>query len=960
MFNGLSAKKVYDTLVNKALTITAFNELGDSNIKRILHRDFHIAETEYHTFNHKQGRMANGLTIEVDTPHESYNVLTNLIMESSHYGEISKSNVRFGNNRESLLVYVNGVKIPDSMVYMYCTDSNTNVILPRKFFDKEIINDILIEKRRFLNYSYAGTYVKSFNDDRLVFPISAHRNVTANIDTTLIFVDGLYGKDLIESVTQENGFVYVKFKSNVTGEIEAFVDSSITYTKQLKINGTYKVPFSISDTFVDPLYGPINKDNCLFFVNGKRASNKEVQQVGRLNFEYELEAVENGIVSDIIFTDEDIIGLTDDKIYGDDYFLYNFIGGPATTVGLIGGNTNSIFDGNVDLRNVLDPGFKYSDMIKLKEDLAKHTSDEVRVQSLLKYNPSLLKLFLELFSTQPLIYDYDYTGEDTVTLTSIGRYDPGTKVLRIVTVNDRIVRSEEFITDSVTWYWKFDVDGSHFKLGKNTVSITEIARVGDGRSHVIGNIIRHKNIFGDIRYRCIADTFGSVESVDDLRLLVVTNKEFDEDGVYFRDDKFGFRVVDYPTIIIDGKIHIEFGAEDPRIDTLVLSTIKHHAIYNFTINSDETYEDLFNEISVGTIQHFSDNEYHSVNIPLIHDGSMIVSYDPGIRLFNNVDYFYRSPETNDTLRSSGLILKRKLEIGTTVSVGLLPRYIQSEEYPVMSIEDTGPNKYGLLYLGGLKFPFSHDYINVYANNKKIYPKDIDILSNKLIRLNSAEVSLQNVYVEMNFDTSFDKLKPYMDTYNDSEFEKFIELTFRPYNFSNSIGMNSSLDARNLADLIYESFVDGVDSNAKTPNPLRTKEYVSAKYDLYIDAYVRWFISTDSDGILDSIRDIPQDVLDVLEIYYDGPLDTNDRTVVITPHSQDLIDDVIFTVEGYPGFDRGETIKNFLECSMENNLTIEETYEDYEDHYHSNIVYKSDLVDIDADYEFDGDDIIIGG
>ena len=139
--------------------------------------------------------------------------------------------------------------------------------------------------------------------------------------------------------------------------------------------------------------------------------------------------------------------------------------------------------------------------------------------------------------------------------------------------------------------------------------------------------------------------------------------------------------------------------------------------------------------------------------------------------------------------------------------------------------------------------------------------------------------------------------------------------------------------------IYESLNINVDSNNKTPNTIISGSFLSNKYNIYVDAYLRWFISTKSDHIWKSFKDIPEEVLKELLMF--KIINDNNYDVVIRPEVEDLISDIEISsnIENYPGYTVEGTVKNFLNCCLENEISIQECYNNYENYKHSTIVYK---------------------
>lgn len=1017
---GKSGSSIYEELSYKALSIASVREIGDSSIKRISHRVYNTNESSSISsisyFNNKVGKMSDGMHVTIpQSDPKSYNILTSIVLSTKSHGEISSSHNRFGNNLDGVFIYINGLKVPDSSVHMYMTNSNTNFIIAKKYFN-DGNNDILIEKRQFKNFTYGGTANEAFVGDSILFSVSNHRNLSVSESTTLVFINGRYISPhkpygLINSISYTNNTVIVKFSKVVSGNIEVFIDSSAKYSKTSKLTGNSSVvPYYIHDDFINPIYGPINRDNCSFFVNGERINNNEIQQKGRLNF-----ILNKSITSDdtftIIFTDNGEIDIRSFTLYGDDYFLYNFIGSSGVTNKLLGPKNGPITTLPVD-KSVINYeealkslDYSYGEVLNILNDIESISDTNLKIQLLLKKCPYLLKEFLEYFASSSIVKNINYSGTGNVTVGVNSDHDVGTSVIRVISVNGFVAKVDRFTITSTSFIWESEnstedlpfwnsvVEGKWFKTGDNVVEIVESSSNIDNKIYKIAKIDRYDTVFNTHDYRAVLDVFGDIRNIDDFEMLAITKKRFDPDGIYIDGEEYGFKTIKLPKMIINNKIYISFGPNDPKIDMFIIMVTRHHDYKTINIDlEDASYNSLFNILYCGTELFYDDNVYHSVKIPILHYGAMI-AYDlsTGTRLFRGIDFSYKNPDSNPLLRNSGIVFKRKFDIETSIGLVITPEYTHSDKYVSMSTADTGPNKYALLYLNSLKFPFSTKYVKLFANNKNILDEDIDILSNKLIRLYNIETvcsnhiigedgtchncllggSLQNVYAEFSFKVSFNQLDPFITNYddngievqNDSEFEKAISKLFLPFHLSKpSELIDGIIDIGNInvANTIYNSFYYKVDSNNKTPNTIISGSFITNRYNIYADAYLRWFISDKSHHIWESFKDIPEYVLKEIEIFKTD-YNSDNRDVVVRPENINLMSDIEISTnpDRYPGFNVEETKRIFLECCDENSLPAQICYDRYDEFTQSTVVFKRDLLPISALDTFDGSDIIVG-
>jgi len=1020
--SGVSSLEIYNDLLTKSIAVASRLELGDSSIKSIMDFEFDTASC---TTSSGKNYIFNGACKVGDGPLltippqpttrygilDAFNIFTNMKLSGCNTPDFHRSNVRFGNNNDSLFVYVNGYKIPDSEVLLYVGKSGTNIILSKslpvfKNNNSTTKFDIIVERRQFTDNTYAGVYVKGNTSSFIEFGYGSHRNISSEKMSVIAFVDGVYIGNIISTVSSSNWVYRVNFNKLISGNVEIFIDRSIKYSSTRSIDAPLdKIPFSIgrynnsnSDEleFMDPLYGPISVDNCMFFKNGLRIENSSITQVGRVDYHCLNESISSGDTYSIIFTDNDIISTENVKIYNEDYYIYNMIGVRGVTSLLMNDTNNSNLEEYITRYNnlvkdtqplsIVDPvgimnnavegeGFDYADFMLFLKELYNVPDVNQRIQMILNKCRYLISDFMDYFAAEEVRKTACYDGiADHVTIGHSIAHESGTKVIRIIDVNGKIASIEEFIVHDNMRYHSTNVDKQWFKVGcDNDVVIIESSSVYYKSSYKIVPVQRLEgsefidNFGNNNVYMAVLDTFGSIHSIDDFKVIALVKREFDPTGIYIDDSEYGFRIIpgsEAPRLIGgDGKIYINFEKkffkDDPRLDMVIVTSLKHHKLLQVKVKDfNDTYESLFQGLYAGIESFYYNDEYHDVKVPLIHTGAFSVSVEgEGYRLFEGVDYMIKHQLNTSAIRGSCIIFKRELEADSIINIAIMPEYTSSFEYPSMNIEDTGPNKYGLLYLSKMKFPYSSRYTRVYANNKSINPKYINRLSDKLIRLYDEEVSLQNVFVEFSLRASFTQLAPFIEFYNESNFEKFIKHSFSNYDIDFK-GMVNGL-GRLESDVLYESFDKYVDSNYKTPNKIRSFEYISPRYNLYLDAYLRYFISDRCNHQWKSYEDIPLNILNELEIFLD--IGQTNRDVILRPWLNSIINNIELSTkrETYGGFDYGETVKNFLECCVENELSIQDGFERYEEFKHSNRIFKRDLLPIRADVTFEGDDIIVG-
>jgi hypothetical protein len=294
-------------------------------------------------------------------------------------------------------------------------------------------------------------------------------------------------------------------------------------------------------------------------------------------------------------------------------------------------------------------------------------------------------------------------------------------------------------------------------------------------------------------------------------------------------------------------------------------------------------------------------------------------------------------------------------------------------------------------------------VRINANDKMITKSDVDILSNKLIRLPEIETwcldhradddvpcincdltlgpekggSLYNVYVDYSFKVPLSDLEPFISLVNvDTEFELLIANHFEGFDlriYGDSTPLHDLAGGRNAhATLTYETFRENVDRNQKTPNPIRRmrqkpESVELSRYHLYLDAWLRYFVGFRNKSVLKCFEFIPEKVLNELSLFVDSRARKNDPyDAPITPNVFNLMSDIgVETHYGNPsrylGFYHGQVMKIFLDTVLEHlDIPLVEVEQRFNEYPQSNILFKHDLLPISALVSFEGEDILIGG
>ncbi|MBR1818123.1 MAG: hypothetical protein IJ772_04665 [Bacilli bacterium] len=427
----------------------------------------------------------------------------------------------------------------------------------------------------------------------------------------------------------------------------------------------------------------------------------------------------------------------------------------------------------------------------------------------------------------------------------------------------------------------------------------------------------------EYKYYYTFDPFKTIIDISDYTCLEISenNPNFYYDPTY--DTDIGWVIKKDVEFIQndDGTITLMM-KEKPEKDTFVIYSKRFSFKYTTTVQKEVT---SLEDISIPV--HSSSN----IRIPIIPSGGYSV-YLNGERLFNGIDYVFRHPGNYDLIAYSSLALKRKTVPGDIITIYFtdVKNVTVDRSNDIISHAGTVFNKYGLIYFGSIEFPYSPRYIDLYINGKYIYPEQIDILSDKLIRVDqSIETPMFDIFAETSLSVDISKLNYFFNyegnEWEDTAFEKAIKSLFTDYDFSTLTNPSSE----SSANTVYESFDENVDSWGRTPNTERdgetddekieeAKKNVPNRYALLQNAYLLWLKSDAVKTIMKPSENINQKIVDFFKFYVEETAVGERQDVVINVKNTKLFNDLVFGIDGYPIKD-AEKMKIFAKFISSENL-----------------------------------------
>lgn len=608
----------------------------------------------------------------------------------------------------------------------------------------------------------------------------------------------------------------------------------------------------------------------------------------------------------IDFFIEDIGFKIDDfgfKTYGDDYYLLNMLGVKRCVDKMKGSLSYSIFDKSqysIPFREVLSNNGKLFDVekaISKYDDMAyKTSSPEVRIKRLISERPTLLRRLLEQFCNKSKRFIVMGNSDD-VHITSIEKIkDPEQNIYYKIYLNHEILDSK-YIT--VTRENDFDYitiskdallplvendDGTGYKSGVNIVEMFQFdlsyKEKTIYRENINNGFIKEINRQGEYVYRktynvddlpfekgLVSDDICAIEKVAKA-WFDSRNEEFYY--IYPGPEKYGWRTVKYFKVLskTETEMTIEIQLFEPtKTDGNFYLLAKQYNVSESIRfdNTDGSYmeeNDLLIPIYNSYVSYKTNDlgekvvDFIDDYIPYINNSEPIITKNKKELIFGK-DYTFENPESNRQLSTSYIIFKSQTEHNDEIVVQFNSNKtnILIVGYDDLEID----NRFGLVYLSESPYPVSPNYMNIYINGLKMSEYDIDILSDKLIRVHNCTRPIRSILITTNSIYKDIELKEFIDLYEPSKFEKILEEIFWNCDPSKRIdGNRPNIDYVYKIDPYYSDFVGDLG-----------KDYNNKYYQEYID-YIKDHASEyNSNSSYELLIPAPDSSLDEIELRYEA-------------------------------------------------------------------------------------------
>lgn len=668
------------------------------------------------------------------------------------------------------------------------------------------------------------------NDPQFDYVDSIHKKFVK--DQVIVFINGYLHK--IDDFVLEDGVLTVTLDSSYSeADVELYILNNIVYRStpedgKLLNKAENKLHFYLNDDYItDVLCGPITKSAVSFFYDKKRIDDSLITQTSRFSFEFAINIADYD-PSKVDFFIEDINWRISDisyKTYGDDYYLLNMLGVKRCVDKMRGYKSYSVFDEDFykdlgfkqtlsekgDLFNIIKAEEKYRNLDYAIND------PSMRVKSLIKERPTLLRKLLEQFKIPTKRMLVVGNSKDVV-VSSVNKItDIKQEVYYKIYVNHFLISTADYTVER-------DLDHDVITISKDVLrpendetqlrdfgeSVNEIEIFQYDMSHKdrciwcdniqTGGFELKIEDNGDLSYIKTYSLdelpFGRAFLSEDLCAIEKVAKKWYDSScpeyylVYPSDEYYGYRMVRTFKILsrTENEITIKIQLHDyenNHTNGKFFILLKQYNLVEelFITNEDLSYM-IDNDLAKPIYSQFKEygvdengkryvKEIHDF-IPYINNSEPIVQQN-GRELVYGDKYTFINPETNNAVACSFLMLKSQPKVDDVFSIMFNSNKtnILVVGYDHLNIN----NRFGLLYFSELKYPISTEYMNIIINGEKLSAYDIDILSDKLIRVHHIYRPITSVLITTNSKFKDSEIQDYINLYKESEFEKKLEHMF---------------------------------------------------------------------------------------------------------------------------------------------------------------------------------------
>lgn len=669
-------------------------------------------------------------------------------------------------NRNSLEVYANGLKIPDSKILITIFQGSVDVYVPVSYLNNEESNNLTFVLNKYNNNK--RYYNEFLNNSEINLNSIKTNEKNFSKKNIRIYKNGY----LTTNYTIFSNFIRINDYRNNDNIEFCYVDDTI-YAESLVMRNKYLIfPKKLLEN------KPISVDICEFYLNGARQFPRKMKN----------ETPRNISLSNFSETNNNFIGFirTNEKIYSKNHYIddltqyFNFKYDDALS---ILDKTYSGSDVPDYIQNINFP----PEVIKvINEDRTKfglNFDDFItkKIKDYIAQNPEFYKILLNNYSSNNSCHYFNYYDLSQFIRTStepdLGRYMyQSFEKQKLVFIFNKQYENEKYIF--LSGNKKIEDKELFIITYKNKNYIYIDVELFDPNEKILAYVYPVYNT--EYKYFIFSlgedETLGIIEKeslgiVQNKRDLLVMEKTSVSSSIHHPVIENRFKKC---------KSNYFIDEDDNNYFIHNLEPNKTYIIYNcsFTMNDSYTIteddidycnrEKILPRININKEER-NDPRYFT-SFPRISYYNPFV-FKNGIRLIEGLDYEIIGQYHNPERTKAEIFFKIPCEVGDLIEY----QFIEGNNVERIASVDFINNHYGVIYFEKMEVPFDSGYLNLFINGKLVDPENIETISTNIIKVNNIS-PINDIYVESSLSVPLSDFKEFSDVFinNPSLWHEFIK------------------------------------------------------------------------------------------------------------------------------------------------------------------------------------------
>jgi hypothetical protein len=842
-------------------------------------------------------------------------------------------------NRPTVETFIDGVKIPDAEVLLTIFDGGLDLYVPKKYAKTDSFKINLLINKYTGNDGYFNHFNTSNNGRTVIISDIDTRNLDLKVDNLKLYRNGLLqnaGTDYEMYIVGQQIFIDYKQYLEKTDVSELVYYPHCIYSRQFseKADELIDLPESVIKDL------PISPELLEVHHNGRRLFSQDIEVLTARHFRIKDFGKSNHNTDIRIHYNPQAV--TNANSYMDDILQFFKFKNRQSIVDILLHHLGEVPDW---IKNMKFPP-EYSPVHNVNPYQDGKTYNQWVVETIKKYittNSQNLRYLLQMFAglddfifryasvsvmqrndTRMEMGEFNYTKFDKPKVVFSLKSKLTNFDLMAFLNDDKLYRSEVLYFNHMgNTYIYVDAD----KLVDNDTVRVRLLPIFNRPQRAYTMEITEENL-GEFFFSVTTETFGTVRDLADIRVMKRKGNGwvFCQLGEHYFVERDGDRI-----------IRIYIGSR--KVGDVFFIYNSSFFDYNYHVFKDETDDCL--KIPFDVL-----DATRTFYVPRLSNYTHTIFVNRKMYI-EGLDYFVSTQMAHADINVAKINFKSIPNPGDKFEI----YYYEQNRQKLAAVEKVD-SALGLIYLRDLAFPFDLNYLDLYINGRKVTKADIEIISDRLIRIINPDFKppFIDVVVYSNLQLPTDVFGEYTDVYND-----------KPKGWDDYI-REEYVDKGRLDDLYDEAFPDiprlPIDPNLNPRNRMNP----------LLDRIAKMLISGELKRRLDA--NIWTTIFNELKFVEIMDKEDKDRPeILIDPNATNILVDT--RIDCVSTLKPAEEIISIIGDHLQNglipsNIDANEPVPDYDQLPISDLVYEEELAlfnpnnHADVGYNFDANDTAENG